>query len=300
VSLLDRLERSDGIYVPPAQAQEVLRIVKRVVSAPSSSLVIKASLNRLKLIEEAYKTDPTITSQLHDILALAIKASLPLGYSGLFSSGTSLLSVCGQADAQWMRKGDRFIGLMPAPELHEPLSEAQLHVLLYHLYCDESVRLRVEEQISSGDVPFLQDRHQVIHVVYALCDCRISVNQTVDLGDHTVAVFEQAIRIVCDYDAELEDRRVSAACAGRLLEAASAYFDAFMASFDKAVGRVPIDRFTQQTVKLATLARRRDPVKSKATFNTVIEHGMRWVVRYYAEDLPETQDSIGCVDGLRM
>jgi hypothetical protein len=295
------LRRSDGSFLESTLAEEVLKTIERLVAATTTSVDVKAVLARLQMANDVYKAEPKVVTLIHGVTASLVEKSLPAGYKGLQKhEKASLSAVCDRAVTRWTHRNEDLQTVIVTPDLSVLLSEAELRILVFQIYRSGSVRDMVEDAIRSGGTPLLQNLDQIIRVVDALCDCRGVMGDRVDLGQHGLAVFEQAIRVVVDDGAEVNDRRISASCAARLIETSPASFETFMSSLAKSVGRVPIDRFTSQTVLLAALSRRVDLVKSKAACHTVIEHGMRWVVRYYAEDLPQSRDSIACVENLGM
>jgi hypothetical protein len=295
------LRRSDGSFLESALAEEVLKTIERLMATTTTFVDVKAVLARLQMANDVYKAEPRVITLIHGVTASLVEKSLPAGYKGLQKDEkNSLSAVCDRAVSRWTHRNEDLQAVIVTPDLSVLLLEAEFRILVSQIYRSGSVQDMVEDAIRSGDTPLLQNLDQIIRAVDALCDCRGVMGSTVDLGQHGLAVFEQAIRIVVDDGAEVNDRRISASCAARLIETSPASFETFMTSLAKSVGRVPIDRFTSQTVMLATLSRKLDPVKSKAACHTVIEHGMRWVVRYYAEDLPQSRDSIACVESLGM
>jgi hypothetical protein len=296
--LLDGLAKLGSPLVVSETTYEALRIVGSAMTELDPALDIMPSMAKLEILRNTYVEHPAIGAQIDVILASVAASHSPLGLNGFsnHSGAFSLPDTCNMAVLQWRRSHRPIRHHRGMEDTASSLSDAQAELLLYDARRDSDARKQVSD-ILEASRPSLVEGPHVLYFMDALLDATIAAGEQLPT-EYTAVVFQHAVDLLINHRVHVNQRRIALSYASHLLEASPQSATKCLPVFMEAVGSMAIDRFTYQTVAFAALFRRLDVDGAKAAISTVVEHGLRWVVRYYAEDLVQTEDLVACVDGL--
>jgi hypothetical protein len=299
LSLLSYLVHPGGRpATSPQHALAAIRLAQTALTSPSTTGTTTSALDHLPGIRDAYADDPSIFNDLDAVIDDVLRGNLPLGHDGLPVSDSSLAEMCSQASSRWRRRLDQAPVLAALPDLSQSHSPAQLGMIKSLLYQDHAARQAVIDAVATGGLSSTSDIRALAGVLHALCDASAAHGEIVQLGHHADDLFERVARLAVDYEEPDGSRALAASCVVCMYEAGEAHRETFTSRLSKAVGRVPVDRLTSQTVAIAAAVKLLDSRINKSLVGQVVEHGLKWIVRYYAEDLRQTADSVAAIDGL--
>lgn len=250
-------------------------------------------------ISRSYKQYPEVVASVEELTALAVKASLPSGYSGkMIPSGLSevrsMSALCEDAETRWRQRSTLWSAELDVDITSmRPTSNSQLRINIEMAYRTASVRTTLVSWVMAHAQS--AEPTQLADAVYALCDAALLHKASVNLGSDAGTVFKQLVNIASDHRTASGVRVACCDAAQRLLVVMSEQSSSFAKQVEDVVAKLPVDRLTPETLVISRRLKITDSPECLRVMDAIIDHALGWVVRYYAENHQETEDSLQSV-----
>jgi nucleolar pre-ribosomal-associated protein 1 len=297
LSLLSLLVDRDGSRATTAQqAFQAIVFARKAFATPSTTGLIKASLEYVRQIQSAYANEEDILAELDMAVDIFLRESLPTGHDGLRVSNLAFPQLCEQAQSRWRCRMDRAFSHLAVPDIAKGVSATQLGIITKLIYKDPCARQSIAAQVAAGSLGTLTDVRQLETLLLAFCDASACSEEFVDLGPHAEHHFERIAQHAVDHATPITDRILAAACIVSIYRAVSHLRESIISCLTQAILRTPVDRITSSMPWIAMAVNHLEGGQRGLLVNHVIDHGLKWIVRYYAENLQETQDLVTAID----
>lgn len=303
LSLLQKIEQSG---FPPEIADPVhvlLRAIEVSSHRPEALQELGAHANILLAAGQAYHGHEAISRTIETIMVQVVTASLPTGHCGQppsfgLAEVRSLSDECASAETRWNQRTQKMdLELLTGTQFEDTTSTARLEVASNLAYRNTT--------LTSGLVNWVKahaetdETAQLANVVYTVADISCLRNELIDLGPALPTAVKSLARTAFDHKRSPDLRALSGKALMRLLQAPANDASAIAKTIQKLASKLPVDRITSETVAIARTLRVVKSTDFHDAADSLTDHALGWVVRYYAENLPETEDTIRSILELR-
>lgn len=301
IELIDwicRLAASSTI-VNLSALREGVHLIESLSGQPSITSSLSERLHQLSTLRNAKHLDEAAIQSLDLVITSVTSAALPTGLTGMvsesMSNSASLSVACSMADERWRSCQITHRHNIDIT-LNQELSQAQAQSVVNLVYRSSTFRSRIVTWLSSADLASM-DSTKLSAILLAVSDTTID-GEELDLGETGENVWRLIVRGALDAKNSDLDRYYYGACASSMFATMHNRRTSMIGIMVEELRKVPIDRFTYDTIKIGQFISTVAPANSQALKIAICDHALRWVVRYYAERLLETVDTVKSLHAL--
>ena len=301
--LLERIIQSSHPMVTSNIVGQVLNTLLR--SATENPFALQKLGERASLLSSifrSYQQYPEVVATVQELIALAVEASLPVGHSGkrtppgLFEV-RGMSALCEDAETRWRQRSSLLAAELDVnTDSIGPTSNSQLRINIEMAYRKASARTTLVKWVIAHAQS--ADPAQLADTVYALCDAGLLHKAPVNMGSDSGTVFKRLVNAALDYRTASGVRVACCNAARRLLEVMPERSSSFATQMEAVVAKLPVDRLTPDTLIFARSLKITDSPACLRVMDALIDQALGWVVRYYAENHQETEDTLRSVSEL--
>ncbi|RDB20241.1 Uncharacterized protein C14G10.02 [Hypsizygus marmoreus] len=245
---------------------------------------------------------------LEDLIAIAIEASLPAFCDGRRTCGaafeeTSLVSVVERAETRWSRQMDPSSTNLPVDSFlnQDSWTTSTVKILAGLIYQRSLSKKTFFSWLATGNSTGRSAKHliPVMHAFLDICSSQDDAESLMD-NDLWTSQLSRLLEAVLDTELPQDDRFMGGRCIYLILRLGPSCIPSFVKKSLRAIEHLPVTRLTHELLVIGRDLHGFAPEEAKPLLTALVDHGIQWAVRLFADDNTSFDNTVDMLTSLVM